>query len=123
MIGVVVTPEVAARLAPGLRTLRRALEYGNGVKLDAATETTLRDIELLARASRAQAMSERCGTVGIPDDGAVVMLRTIDVAARCGITPRAVTAAAKRGSLPARRAGREWRFDEIDVERWRSRDA
>src|SRR5687768_6869864 len=59
------------------------------------------------------------GTTGIPSDeesATTVMLTTQEVAQRLGCSTRNVRALAERGALPAKRAGRTWLFDVVDVE-------
>lgn len=48
-------------------------------------------------------------------------LGTAEVAARAGITTRAVTKAAQDGRLPGRQHPTGWRFDPADVDEWIAR--
>jgi excisionase family DNA binding protein len=66
------------------------------------------------------AEAERCHRrkqAGLPRDGGAVTL--IEAAALLGVTPDNLRGAIKRGSLKARKVGRDWTVTAREVERYR----
>lgn len=119
---VVVTGAVAYRLSRLLMAeMRRARDRGE--RLDPDLVETVLAIDAAGReyATRrvlgALAASDD-GTTGIPQESEPAtnaVLTTTEVAQRLNCSARNVRALAERGALPARRAGRSWVFDAVDV--------
>jgi hypothetical protein len=113
-------PSVLHDLALGLNLLRIERTRGGlptSVTTDVAEHEIRRALQLL-NADAADRIAEHSGTRGIPPQlppASMVSMTSSDVAEVLGITSRAVTALASRGSLPGRRVGRSWTFQSVVV--------
>lgn len=112
----IVTGRVAYRLArPLLRELERARAQGEYV--EPAVVAAIQAIELagvayLERVKRAaQQVAEAANDQALDEH----LLSTAEVAVQLGCSARNVRALAERGAIPARRNGRAWGFDPVDV--------
>ena len=122
---VIVTGPVAYRLSRLLMAeMRRARDRGE--RLDQDLVKTVLAIDAAGRAYATRRVlgalaAADDGTYGIPheDEPAITaVLTTQEVAQRLGCSTRNVRALAERGALPAKRAGRSWVFDAVDVQEY-----
>lgn len=116
-----VSPRVAARLAPVLRdAAHRAAR--DGMVLDPEVRQVLDEVFRVARAvrNRDAQVSDSPGTVGTgaEDDRAIVgdVVGCGQVAAQFGVSESLVRRWARDGRLPGRRTSTGWEFDQLDVD-------
>jgi len=105
-----------ARLEPFVAMVM-ATSRRDGLPVVAEMQEVLDAILRAGRGFRSTARSVD-GTCGIPSEVPSVMVRDMtstDVAEQLGCTERNVVGLVARKSLPARRVGRRWVFDPLDV--------
>ena len=122
--GVLLSPATCAAIAPVLEDLA-AQRSVQGRPLPPDVRSEIAEVARIGAAHRRNAQLRESDVR--PGEHAVVpacsspaplyVMTCAEVATELRVTERAVQRRAERGTLPARRVGREWRFDAEQIER------
>ncbi len=128
--GILLSPATCATIGPALLDSLAAWRV-NGLQAPPDVRLEVEEVAELGRRYQAATLQKRAADVrsdrsdehslangcSLPAPSALVTYSTAQVAAALDIGCRAVQRRAERGSLPATRIGRQWRFDAADVDR------